>query len=252
MQISENILGVKINAIDMRDALQTIEGWIKGGESQYVCVTPIHAVMDCYLEPSLKKIFNASGMTTPDGMGIVWLLRLLGFRRTARVYGPDLMLAVCEFGLDKGWRHYFYGSTKAVSKNLIGQLQAKFPGLIIAGQYAPPFRPLAEDEKELVAAEIDQARPNVIWVGLSTPKQERWMGEFVNRLNPAVLVGVGAAFDFLSGSKPQAPRWVQRSGLEWLFRLVTEPKRLWRRYIKYPLFLILIIAQRLGLRSYDL
>jgi N-acetylglucosaminyldiphosphoundecaprenol N-acetyl-beta-D-mannosaminyltransferase len=187
-------------------------------------------------------------MVTPDGMAIVWLLRLMGHRNVQRVYGPDLMLAACERSLETGWKHFFYGGGPDVAQDLRRRLEERFPSLAIAGTYTPPFRPLTPDEDRAVIEQIRASGADIVWVGISTPKQERWMAEHVGKVGAPVLIGVGAAFDFLSGHKPQAPRWMQRSGLEWLFRLCTEPRRLWRRYAEYPLFAALVAAQLLGLR----
>lgn len=242
----QNILGVQISAINLGQAVEQIKGWIDSRMPNYVCVTPAHGVMDCYNQPELKPIFNGSGMTTPDGMAIVWLLKMYGHEDVSRVYGPELMLAVCEAGVGHGWRHFFYGGNPGVAEKLANELEQRFPGLQTAGSFCPPFRPLNAAEAEEVAEMIRLAEPDIIWVGLSTPKQEVWMSEFIERLNVPVMVGVGAAFDFLTGSKKQAPKWVQRSGLEWLFRLISEPGRLWRRYIQYPKFVFLVIGQRLG------
>lgn len=247
-----NILGVGISAINMADALKAIESWIAGREPHYVCVTPVHGIMECQRRPELRRIFNASGLTTPDGMGVVWLLRLMGHGRVSRVYGPDLLLAVCELSLQRGYRHFFYGGAPGVVEQLAARLQQRFPGLHVAGCYCPPFRPLtAEEDREVIAA-IDASAADIVWVGISTPKQEQWMSEHVGRVRAPVLIGVGAAFDFVSGRKRQAPRWVQRSGLEWLFRLFSEPKRLWRRYVLYPWFAVLVLAQAVGLKRYPL
>ncbi len=247
-----NILGVGVSAINMAQALDTIEGWLDRRESHYVCVTPAHAVMDCQDDPDLRRVFNLSGLTTPDGMAIVWLLKLHGRRRVARVYGPDLLLAACERGLRRGARHYFYGGDPGVAEALATRLQARFPGLRIAGASAPPFRPLTEAEDRQAVEAINAAAPDFVWVGLSTPKQERWMAAHLGRVTAPAMIGVGAAFDFLSGRKPQAPRWAQRSGLEWLFRLATEPRRLWPRYRRYPRFVLLVAAQLSGLRRYPI
>lgn len=248
----ENILGVNISAINMDQALGEIKSWIEQRESQYVCVTPAHGIMECQQNPELRMIFNQSGLTTPDGMAVVWLLKLRGHRHVDRVYGPDLLQAVCQLSASAlgGWRHYFYGSTPQVLVDLISRLKGQFPDLEVVGSHSPPFRELTEEEDRLIIEEINAAKPDIIWVGISTPKQEQWMADHIERLSPAVMVGVGAAFDFLSGKKPQAPRWIQRSGLEWLFRLLSEPRRLWRRYAEYPKFVTLVIAQMLGLKAY--
>jgi N-acetylglucosaminyldiphosphoundecaprenol N-acetyl-beta-D-mannosaminyltransferase len=162
------------------------------------------------------------------------------------------MLAVCELSQAHGWRHFFYGGAPEVAGRLSERLVEKFPGLNVVGTYCPPFRALSPEEDEEVVRIIRAAEPDIVWVGISTPKQERWMVEHVARLGVPVLVGVGAAFDFLSGTKPQAPLWMQRSGLEWLFRLFSEPKRLWRRYAQYPLFGLLVLAQMIGLKQYPM
>jgi N-acetylglucosaminyldiphosphoundecaprenol N-acetyl-beta-D-mannosaminyltransferase len=245
-----NILGVTVSAIHMRIAIDTIREWISSGEKNYVCVTPAHSIMDAYSDPAFRDILNRSGLTTPDGMGIVWLLKMAGYKDVDRVYGPDLMLAVCEASLKPGWSHFFYGGAPGVADRLSGVLRTRFPGLRIGGTYCPPFRPLTIEEDREVVEIINSARPDIVWVGISTPKQELWMAEHQERLTAPVLVGVGAAFDFISGTKKQAPRWIQRGGLEWLFRLATEPRRLWRRYIKYPYFALLVLVQLIGLRKY--
>ena len=246
------VLGVAISAINMAQALEAIDGWIALREPRYVCVTPAHSVMEARRDPEFRRILNHSGLTTPDGMSIVWLLRLRGHRHVERVYGPDLMLAICEGGLAKGYRHFLYGGAPSVADELASHLRARFPDLQIVGTLSPPFGlPTPEEDSQATAA-INGSQPDIVWVGLSTPKQERWMAEHMGRLEAPVLIGVGAAFDFLSGRKPQAPRWVQRSGLEWLFRLATEPRRLWPRYREYPLFALLAAAQLLGLKRYSL
>jgi len=183
-------------------------------------------------------------------MSIVWLLRLKGHHHVRRVYGPDLMNALCRQSLEYGYRHYFYGGAPGVAETLQAKMQEQYPGLQVAGTYCPPFRPLTPEEDIRVMEIIKDSKPDILWVGISSPKQEIWMAEHVERLGIPALIGVGAAFDFLSGNKEQAPRWIQRSGLEWLFRLASEPKRLWRRYVEYPLFLILILLQAMGLKKY--
>jgi N-acetylglucosaminyldiphosphoundecaprenol N-acetyl-beta-D-mannosaminyltransferase len=248
-----NILGVGVSAINMEIALELIDDWIAHQEPHYVCITPVHSVMDCQRDPQLRRIQNASGMTTPDGMPLVWLSRLHGHSHVDRVYGPDLMLALCERSVEKGYRHFFYGGAEGVPEQLAASLQSRFPGLQVVGTYAPPFRPLTTEEDEEIVQRISQFAPDIVWVGLGSPKQERWIASYVGRLAAPVLIGVGAAFDFHTGRKPQAPHWIQRSGLEWLFRLMTEPRRLWKRYlINNPLFIMLVLAQMLGLRQYSL
>jgi N-acetylglucosaminyldiphosphoundecaprenol N-acetyl-beta-D-mannosaminyltransferase len=245
-----DVLGVKVSAVNLAMALQTIEDWISKRESHYVCVTGVHGVMESQRDKELRRIHNAAGLVTPDGMPLVWLSRAMGFRHVERVYGPHLMLAMCQRSAERSYRNFFYGGRPRVADMLATRLQSRFAGLRVAGTYSPPFRPLSEEEDRLVVERINAARPDIVWVGISTPKQERWMAEHIERLNAPVLVGVGAAFDFNAGLKRQAPRWMQRSGLEWSFRLMTEPRRLWRRYlVNNPFFLWLIFLQALGRKS---
>jgi len=244
------ILGVSVTAATMEGAVRVIEDWIIRKEPQYVCVSGMHGVMECQRDEQLQRVHNAAGMVTTDGMPLVWLCRLKGQRRAERVYGPDLMLALCARSEAAGYRHFFYGASAAVLDALTARLQARFPALKVAGTYAPPFRPLEATEDSEIVERIRQSAADVVWVGLSTPKQERWMAEHVERLGGPVLIGVGAAFDFHSGKKRQAPRWMQRSGLEWLFRLVSEPRRLYRRYlVNIPLFAYYLGLEALGLRQ---
>jgi N-acetylglucosaminyldiphosphoundecaprenol N-acetyl-beta-D-mannosaminyltransferase len=235
----------------MDQARETISEWIAQRESHYVCVTPAHVVMDGRRDPKLRSALNASGLTTPDGMGIVWLLKLRGYRNVSRVYGADLMLAICRLSETNGWRHFFYGGEPGVAEELAGRLAARFPKLQVAGTFSPPFRAPTPAECEADILRINAAHPDVLWVGIGSPRQELWMAEHTGRIGAPAMIGVGAAFDFLSGRKRQAPGWIQRAGLEWLFRLASEPRRLWRRYSEYPLFVVLVVLQTLGLTRYD-
>lgn len=245
--VSGNILGVQVDAITMANTLDSFREWISSRQPHYVCVTPAHAVMDCWDHPELREIYNSSGLTTPDGMAIVWLLRWAGHKNVERVYGPDLLLAACQRSREAGWRHYFYGGAPGVAETLVVALKEKNPDLSVVGIESPPFRILTQNEDAAACERIRASQADILWVGLGSPKQEVWMSEHFQQLGVPVIVGVGAAFDFISGVKPQAPRWMQRSGLEWLFRLVSEPSRLWRRYILgYPRFVVLVLLQRLG------
>lgn len=244
-----NVLGVGVSAVNLASATATIDCWIDSGAHTYVCITGAHGVIESQKDESLRGIHNAAGMVTPDGMPLVWLSRLRGQRGVDRVYGPDLMADVCEKLRPQQRRHFLYGGGPGVAEKLAGQLKKRFPGIEIAGTYTPPFRPLTEDEDADVVRMINASRADIVWVGLSTPKQEFWMSAHAGRIDAPVMVGVGAAFDFHAGLKEQAPRWIQRSGFEWLFRLVTEPKRLWRRYAEIvPLFLLLVALESIGLR----
>jgi N-acetylglucosaminyldiphosphoundecaprenol N-acetyl-beta-D-mannosaminyltransferase len=248
-----NVLGVGVSALDLGQAVSIIEGWIERGERHYTCVTGVHGVMESQRDEALRRIHNAAGLVTPDGMPLVWLCRLQGTGQVERVYGPDLLLACCARTAATGRRHFFYGGAPGVPDELAARLRERFPGLVVAGAYSPPYRPLADLEDEEIVRRINDAAPDIVWVGLSTPKQERWMHDHLGRVTAPALVGVGAAFDFVSGRKPQAPRWMQRSGLEWTFRLACEPRRLWRRYLlNNPVFVWKVMLQQVGARRYDL
>lgn len=237
----------------MEAALRTIEGWIERRDPHYVTITGVHGVMESQRDEELRRIHNRAGLVTPDGMPLVWVSRLTGHREVRRVYGPHLMLSLCERSLDKGYRHYLYGGAEGVPERLTERLGERFPGLRIVGSFSPPFRLMSPEEDAEVVQRINAARPDIVWVGLSTPKQERWMAAHLGRLEAPVMVGVGAAFDFHAGLKRQAPGWVQQSGLEWMFRLLTEPRRLWKRYLRNnPLFLYSILLQATGIRRYIL
>jgi N-acetylglucosaminyldiphosphoundecaprenol N-acetyl-beta-D-mannosaminyltransferase len=236
-------LGVEVNAINMDGAIAWIGAQLDSRVPGYVCVTPAHSIMAARRDPQLLHVFNGSSLSTPDGMGVVWMLKLLGNSGVGRVYGPDLLRAVCKESRRRGWSHYFYGGAPGVADALVNHLAVIYPGLRIAGTYSPPFRDLTATEDADVTAAISGSGADIVWIGIGSPKQERWMAAHVGRVASPVLIGVGAAFDFLTGRKRQAPLWVQRSGLEWLFRLVREPRRLWRRYISYPTFAILALRQ---------
>jgi N-acetylglucosaminyldiphosphoundecaprenol N-acetyl-beta-D-mannosaminyltransferase len=247
-----NILGVGISAINPAAALRMISRWIGEGERHYVCVSGVHGIMECQGDATLRRIHNRAGLVTPDGMPLVWLCRLKGYRRVERVYGPDLMLDCCRLSVERGYRHFLYGGMEGVPDLLAERLVQRFPGLRIVGGYSPPFRVLTTAEDEDVVRRINDAAPDIVWIGLSTPKQERWMAEHRARLHAPVLIGVGAAFDFHAGLKRQAPVWMRQSGLEWLFRLASEPRRLWKRYlINNPRFLGCLLHQALRHHEYE-
>lgn len=242
-----NVLGVEVSALTL-DAARALVLAARGRTRMgYVCVTTVHGVIEAQDDPAFRGLLNASYLTTPDGMPLVWL----GPRGVERVYGPDLMLAVCDAGRAIGLRHYFYGGKPGVAERLREKLTAKFPGLEVVGTFTPPFRNLEPPEFERLRGDVARARPDIIWVGLSTPKQERFMAAHWDRLDAGLLIGVGAAFDFHAGLVRQAPRWIQRSGFEWAFRLTQEPRRLAPRYFKTnPRFVYRALLQRLGFREY--
>src|SRR5262245_21832253 len=248
-----NVLGVGLSAPNPDLALRAVARALERKSKGYICVTGVHGVMEAQQDESLRAILNQSFLNTPDGMPMVWVGRRQGFRAMDRVYGPDLMLWVCEYTRDKGYTHFLYGGAEGVAVELKQRLEQKFPGLKIVGTHTPPFRALtAEEEMELVNT-VGALKPDIIWVGLSTPKQERFMAHYWQKLDATLMFGVGAAFDFHAGRVRQAPRWMQRSGLEWLFRLGCEPRRLWRRYFRNnPVFVFRILCQFLGLKKYAL
>jgi N-acetylglucosaminyldiphosphoundecaprenol N-acetyl-beta-D-mannosaminyltransferase len=239
-----DVLGVSVSAINMAQALDVIDDWITSDARRYVCVTGVHGVMESRRDPRLRDIHNHAGLVTPDGMPLVWWSKAAGWRHTTRVYGPDLMLSCCERSMATGYRHFFFGGDIGVSDLLARKLSKRFPGLVIAGTYTPPFRALTSKEDDEVIRRINDAAADIVWVGLGTPKQEFWMAEHVARIEAPVLIGVGAAFDFHAGLKRQAPVWMRQSGLEWAFRLASEPRRLWKRYLRNnPEFLWLALQQ---------
>jgi N-acetylglucosaminyldiphosphoundecaprenol N-acetyl-beta-D-mannosaminyltransferase len=248
-----NILGVGVSELNMGLAVETIERWLQKRDPNYVCVTSVHGIVECQHDEKLREIHNAAGLVTPDGMPLVWSMRSQGHKHVSRVYGPDLLLEVMRLSTERGFKHFFYGATESTLERLQNNLERQFPGIEIVGKIAPPFRALTPSEDAEIVATLNGSGADIVWVGLSTPKQEKWMAEHLHRINVPVAIGVGAAFDFHAGLTPQAPKMIRYSGFEWLFRLVTEPRRLWRRYLKIvPYFLFFSACQRLGLKRYAL
>jgi N-acetylglucosaminyldiphosphoundecaprenol N-acetyl-beta-D-mannosaminyltransferase len=244
-----NVLGVGVSALTLGRARDLIVGARGGKRLGYVCLCTVNGIGEAHRDRGFMRIFNESWLTTPDGMPVVWM----GPPGVERVYGPDLMLAVCDGGRERGLRHFLFGGRPGVAEKLQSSLTERFPGLEIVGTFTPPFRDLGDAEMKALEAQVSLARPDIVWVGLGTPKQERFMAGPGRALDAGLLVGVGAAFDFLSGNVRQAPRWIQRSGLEWLFRLCVEPRRLAPRYLRTnTLFVLRVAAQKLGLRRYPL
>lgn len=248
-----NVLGVGISVLNLDSAVTTLAAARAAGQRGYVTVTGVHGVIESQDDPELRRIHNASLLSTPDGMPMVWMGRLRGFREMDRVYGPDLMERLMAWSQTSGATHYFFGGNTGVAEELKAKMEQRFPGVRIVGTHTPPFRPLTEDELNALGSEVARLQPDFFWVGLSTPKQERFMATYSKRLNARILIGVGAAFDFHAGRVVQAPRWIQRSGLEWLFRLTKDFKRLWPRYSRIvPRFLFQATGQLLGWRQYPL
>jgi len=249
---SFTVLGVRVDAVQIPDVVARMEHWIGQRDAcRYIAVTDMHSLMQAQHAASFKEILANADLTVPDGFPLVWLGRRKGFALRRRVYGPELMDRFCTETVARGYRHYLYGGAPGVAKDLANRLKARLPALQIAGSYCPPFRPLTQEEDDEAVSRINETRPDIVWVGLGAPKQERWMAEHQGRLSASVLVGVGAAFDFHTGRIAQAPEWMREHGLEWLFRLSREPARLWRRYLLYGTeFIALVLLESLGLKKF--
>ena len=243
-----DVLGVSVSASNVVTAIDEINRWIREGRRSYATLTGVHGVMESVRSKDVRNAHATAGMVLPDGMPLVWLLWHDGFHDADRVYGPDLMLALFADRAGVGYRHFLYGSTRPVVERLRNNLERRFPSANIVGMHSPPFRQVGEAEDDAVIASINTAAPDIVWVGLSTPKQEVWMAGHRHRLNAPALIGVGAAFDFHAGMARLAPRTLQRMGLEWAFRLAMEPRRLSGRYLRNnPAFLSLLLAEKLRL-----
>lgn len=259
-----DIVGVKINATSYEQVVEQCRQWIldaradrsddAGRSAQHarprpartVCICSVHGIVHAFKRPIFRRLLNRADMATPDGMPIVWALRSFGVRGQQRVYGPTLMLHLCRAAAE-GFRVFLYGAAPETVEQLGPRLEDRFPGLRIAGTYSPPFRRLTAGEERHITRTILASRADIVFVGISTPKQEAWMARFRDRLPGMVLLGVGAAFDFHAGRVPQAPPWMRRAGLEWFYRLLREPRRLWKRYLlETPLFLPLWALQKVG------
>jgi N-acetylglucosaminyldiphosphoundecaprenol N-acetyl-beta-D-mannosaminyltransferase len=240
---SRYILGVRVDATSYARATDQILDWAARHLSRLVCCASVNNIMAARDSAEFKKVMDSADLVTSDGMPLVWLLRCMGIREAQRVYGPDLMPAVLESAAESGVPVGLYGGSPEVLRRLVERLTTRFPKLDIAYAESPPYRPPTQEEDEGTTQAIAKAGVRILFIGLSTPKQERWMYSHRGRVD-AVMLGVGAAFDFLAGAKPQAPSWMQRNGLEWLFRLATEPRRLWKRYLgQNPRFAVLALAQ---------
>ncbi len=234
------LLDTRLAITDYEGALDWIDAAVAVGAREYLCVAAVHTVMEAREDEDLRAAVDGAAFTVPDGQPLAWGLRALGHEIDARVYGPELMDRACARAAADGRRFFLYGGRddEALAQ-LTDTLQARHPGLAIAGGFSPPFRELSDEELDEIAGRINAARPDVVWVGIGVPKQEKWMAAMRERLAAPVLIGVGAAFDFHAGLVPQAPGWMQRSGLEWAFRLKQEPRRLWRRYARHnPRFVV--------------
>lgn len=247
-----NVLGIGISVLDQDRAREFLFEAVREGRRGYVTVTGVHGVSEAQSDPELRRILNEALVATPDGMPMVWMGKLQGHHSIQRVYGPDLMLNLCEHSVAEGLSHFLYGGVPGVAEELKGKLEARFPGLKIVGTCTPPFRPLNDAELHDLQERVRVVRPDFFWVGFSTPKQEHFMAQYMSILPEVkIFIGVGAAFDLLTGRVRQAPRWMQSAGLEWFFRLTQEPRRLTKRYfVNNPLFIVRAAGQLLGLRKH--
>jgi N-acetylglucosaminyldiphosphoundecaprenol N-acetyl-beta-D-mannosaminyltransferase len=244
---SFRVLGVPVHAVQIPGVVSQIQRWIQSGNrGRYIAVTGMHGIAESRADVDLRRALDSADLVVPDGMPLVWLGRWHRYPLKRRVYGPELMETFCrETG--SSYRHFFYGGGPGIAERLSDSLRKRY-GIVVAGTYSPPFRPLTDEEQRKVVSYVENVSPNVLWVGLSTPKQEKWMHYNRHQLSVQVMLGVGAAFDFNCGNTPQAPVWMQESGLEWLFRLLTEPERLWRRYlVSIPKAAGLICLELVGL-----
>jgi len=231
---SYRVLGVRIDALQIPEVIRQMEAWIVGERStHFITATNVQSVMEARRDVACRETFAAADLSVPDGMPLVWLGRLWGHRLARRVYGPDLFWEFCRVSEPKGYSHFFYGGVPGTAERMVEELKKSFSGLKVAGIEAPPFRPLTPEEDAEVVRRINTANPDVLWIGLGCPKQERWMHEHRDRLRVPVMVGVGQAFNIYARQLKQAPPWMREHGLEWLFRLKTEPRRLARRYLVY-------------------
>jgi N-acetylglucosaminyldiphosphoundecaprenol N-acetyl-beta-D-mannosaminyltransferase len=241
------VLGVQVSAADAAIAVAEIDCWIRQEYHGYVTLTGVHGIMESVRNVEIRRAHNMAGLVLPDGMPLVWMLWHGGFKSAACVRGSDLMAALFNHSQKTGYRHFLYGALPRTLGLLSDRLQRKFPAAEIVGTHAPPLRPGGADEEEAVIDAINACGAQIIWVGLSTPKQELWMARHRHRLSAPVLIGVGAAFDFHAGIVRQAPRWLHGTGLEWVYRMAMEPRRLGQRYLRNnPAFLMLVAAERLG------
>lgn len=241
--VNNNILGMRVDSITYKQTIDRVIDWSLNSKSRYVCVANVHTVMEAYDNPSFQKMINKADIVTPDGMPLVWALRRMGYKNQERVYGPDLTLKIVRAAVVNGVSVGFYGGTTQILNKLESNLKRKNQGLKITFQYSPPFRSLTVEEDRDILQAINDSGTQILFVGLGCPKQEIWMANHKGKVN-AVMLGVGAAFNLCAGIKLQAPKWMQKTGLEWLFRLFQEPSRLWKRYLyNNPRFIILLGKQ---------
>lgn len=240
-----DILRVNFDLIAYKVVMKAIDRWKQRGERHYIAISNPHSVLTCHRDEEMRQATAGADLTLPDGAGIILAAKLLGYPHNGRVTGPTLMLNLCDWGREKGYSHYFYGGEEGVPDRLASRLSDMYPGIAIAGTYCPPFRSLSHEEDQELVKRINSTKPDIVWVGLGAPKQEKWMAQHLERIDAPAMIGVGAAFDFHSGNVKWSPAWIRGLGLEWAYRLAQEPKRMWRRNLDSPIFLAKVISQRL-------
>ena len=252
LQKYADVLGVKVSAVNLSTAVDMADRWIAAEDKGYICVTGVHGVMEAQKDRELLRILNHAFMNIPDGMPMSWVGHSQGLSQMDRVFGPDFMAAMCALSVQRGYRHFLYGGKPEVAELLKETLQRRYPGLRVVGTYTPPFRNLSAEEEDEVLTQVRALKPHILWVGLSTPKQEWFMAQYIGRLEVPLLVGVGAAFDYHTGRIRDCPHWMKRAGLQWFHRLLQDPRRLWKRYLlNIPRFAWSIALQMLKLRRYE-
>lgn len=249
MRSTDSVLGVDIDVLTWDQAIDRIFGWAAARESRIVCICNVHNIVTALQEKAHASSLRAADMATPDGAPLAWMLRRKGHAHQERISGPDLMIKCCEHAAQNGEAFFFYGATPETLSRLEKNLHRQFPDLRIAGSYSPPFRALSEKEDAAIVDMINRSGAGVVWVGLGCPKQEAWMRDHRGRIN-AVMIGVGAAFDFHAGVVKRAPLWMQRRGLEWLYRLMQDPRRLAKRYLVTNTVFILGVLKELCLKRW--
>ncbi len=243
-----NIAGIDFNFLQIRETSGMIDRWRRTGRRAYIALVNPHSVMTARRDSGMGRATDRADLVLPDGIGIILAARMLGYGRHHRVTGPALMLHIADAGRELGLRHFFYGGREGIAESLAQNLSEKYPGLQVAGTFCPPFRQLSESEDQAIVDQINASRADVIWVGMGAPKQEKWMAQHIGRIKATALIGVGAAFDFHSGNMKWAPGWVRKIGCEWAYRLLCEPRRMWRRNLDSPLFLLTVARQAVSRR----
>ncbi len=242
-RMAHEILDIPFNLVDYQMVLETVDRWVLGHRRHYIALANPESVVLCDHDAPMRQALTGAGLTLPDGVGVILAARLLRLTHYGRVTGPTLMLELCRWGQDRGYRHFLCGGGPGIAERLAARLSEQFPRLQVVGTYCPPFRPLRPREESAMLDIINATEPDIVWVGLGAPKQEKWMARYRDQLNAPVLVGVGAAFDFHSGNAKWAPAIVRRLGLEWAYRLIQEPRRMWRRNVHNAIFLTRVLRQ---------